>query len=242
MGASRKFSLGNSHALLIVITADMTRTDSPPLAPLAMLDSREEIDEELLALPDPPRRERTLTLLALGLAAIVSLAFAFSLRHDVRYALSPTDPVPVGALDRVPLAELPENQIVTATAPLGAAGAMRFERPFVEESSRIVPVLGRDDLWVEFQIPRGEVLGRFLPPEALRGRLVPFVTSGPHHRGLAAQLAELRGAPLSPHAMLLVQGEEPSSARSSILLALAAVLAAGWSVLTAARMLRKVRS
>lgn len=215
-------------------------TDSPPLAPLAMPDSREEVDEELLALPDPPRRERTLTLVALVLAALVSLAFAFSLRHDLSYALSRAEPLAVGSLDTVPLASLPINHVVTATAALGVAGSMRFERPFVEESSRIVPVLGRADLWVEFQIPRGEVLGRFVPPDPLRGRLVRFTEAGPHHRGIASQLSELRG-PLPAGAMLLVQGEEPASARSAVVLALAAVLAAGWSVLTCVRMLRKVR-
>lgn len=216
-------------------------TDSPQVAPLAMPDSREEVDEELLALPDPPRGERTLTLAALALAAVASLAFAFSLRHDVSYALSRAEPVAVGSLDSAPLSSLPSNQVVTATASLGVAGAMRFERPFVEESSRIVPVLGRSDLWVEFEIPRGEVLGRFVPPDPLRGRLVPFSAAGPHHRGIAGQLSDLRG-PLPQGAMLLVEGEEPSSARSAILLVLAAVLAAGWSLFTCVRMLRKVRS
>lgn len=218
----------------------MTRTDSPPLA-LGDLHHTEEIDEELLALPDPPRKERTLTLVVLVLAALVSLAFAFSLRHDIGYALSRNEPLPVGSLDQVVLANLPKNQVVTATAALGVAGAMRFERPFVEESSRIVPVLGRDDLWVEFQIPRGEVLGRFVPPDPLRGRLVPFTEAGPHHRGIGAQLSELRGAPLPASAMLLVQGEEPASARSAIVLALGALCAAGWSLFTCVRMLRRVR-
>ncbi|RYZ63291.1 MAG: hypothetical protein EOP08_11160, partial [Proteobacteria bacterium] len=175
----------------------MTRTDSPPLS-LAELprSSAEEVDEELLALPDPPRTERTLTLVALVLAALVSLAFAFSLRHDVQYSLSRAEPLPVGALDTVRIADLPKNRVVTASAALGVSGAMRFERPLVEESSRIVPVLGRDDLWVELQIPRGEVLGRYVPADPLRGRLVPFSEAGPHHRGIASQLGDLRGVAL----------------------------------------------
>lgn len=221
----------------------MTRTDSPPLALdlKGPRDLQEEVDEELLALPDPPRGERTLTLVVLLLAALVAVAFAFSLRHDVRYALSRAEPLPVGALDTVEVAQLPNNQVVTASAALGVAGAMRFERPFVEERSRIVPVLGRDDLWVEFQIPRGEVLGRFIPGEQLRGRLVRFEEAGPHHRGLVSQLRDLRGAPLPAGAMLLVQGEEPASARPCILFAVGALGAAGWSLFVCARMLRRIR-
>lgn len=221
----------------------MTRTDSPPLslAELPRTGAGEEIDEELLALPDPPRAERTLTLVALLLAALVSIAFAISLRHDIQYAFSRAEPLPVGALDSVRVADLPKNKVVTASAALGVAGAMRFERPLVEESSRIVPVLGRDDLWVEFQIPRGEVLGRFVPGDPLRGRLVPFAEAGPHHRGIAGQLSDMRGAPLPANAMLLVQGEEPSAVRGSVMLALGALVAAGFCLFTCARMLRRVR-
>lgn len=215
----------------------MTRTDSPPIGML-----RDEVDEELLALPDPPRGERTLTLVALLLAAVMSLAFAFSLRHDVAYALSRSEPSPVGALAHVDLAQLPHNAVVTAEATLGLAGAMRFERPFVEDGLRLVPVLGRNDLWVELTIPHGEVVGRFVAPTALRGRLVPFDQAGPHHRGLAAQLEELHGAPLPEGALLLVQNEEPRSLRSAVLMALAAIVAAAVCVLSAARILRKVRS
>ena len=220
----------------------MTRTDSPPLS-LAELprSGAEEVDEELLALPDPPRTERTLTLVALVLAALVSLAFAFSLRHDVQYSLSRAEPLPVGALDTVRITDLPKNRVVTASAALGVSGAMRFERPLVEESSRIVPVLGRDDLWVELQIPRGEVLGRYVPADPLRGRLVPFSEAGPHHRGIASQLSDLRGVALPAGAMVLVQGEEPSAVRSSLLLALGALGAAGFCLFTCVRMLRRVR-
>lgn len=218
----------------------MTRTDSPPL-PLGDLHPAEEVDPELLALPDPPRTERTLTLVVLLLAALVSLAFAFSLRHDVTYALSRSEPLPVGSLDQAELGNLPNNRVVTASATLGVSGAMRFERPFVEESSRIMPVLGRDDLWVELRIPRGEVLGRFVPPDALRGRLVSFREAGPHHGGIGSQLSDLRGAPLPATAMVLVQGEEPGSARSSLVLSLVALCAAAWSLFTCVRMLRRVR-
>lgn len=216
----------------------MTRTDSPPLG----LVRDDVVDEELLALPDPPRGERTLTLFALCLAALVSLAFAFSLRHDVAYAVSRAEPLPVGALGKIEVGQLPHNRVVTASANLGVAGAMRFERPFVEESSRLMPVLGRDDVWVELRIPRGEVLGRFVPPDALRGRLVPFEQAGPHHRGLASQLAEMRGSALPKGAMLLVQGEEPSSARGSVVFALGALSASGFCLFAVARMLRRVRS
>ena len=43
---------------------------------------KEEVDPELLELPDPPRGERRSTLLVMALAAVASAAMAVSLTRD----------------------------------------------------------------------------------------------------------------------------------------------------------------
>ena len=91
---------------------------------------RDELDPELLALPDPPRRARTLTVVVLALASVAALAMVVALRHDVAYAFRDSTPLDVGDLHAVSDATLSsiENRYVRAEGLIGARG-IRYERP-----------------------------------------------------------------------------------------------------------------
>jgi len=120
-------------------------------------DSKDELDPELLALPDPPRRERTLTVVVLGFAAVLSLAMVFTLRRDVAYALATRTPAGVGELRTASGETLAanENRLVRADGMLGAAGGIRYERPFLDDTFRTLAVAGREDVWVDVRVPAG---------------------------------------------------------------------------------------
>jgi hypothetical protein len=203
----------------------------------------DEFDPELLSLPDPPRRERTLTVVVLAVAAALSLAMVFALRRDVGYALASSTPAGVGDLRTASEATLAagENRLVHAEAMLGAAGGIRYERPFVDDTFRTLPVPGKDDVWVDVRVPAGQESGRWEPPRTFTGRLVRFESAGPRHRGLAGAIGRTTGSRVPAGAWLLVDGEDPGSARWTILLAAMFLGFAAWNVIAIARIVRKVR-
>lgn len=200
---------------------------------------REEVDPELVQLPDPPRRERTWTLCLLAVTAVASLLMVAMLARDAVYAFSSPAAIEAGDLFTLePTAvgsarDDGQNRLVAAHGMLGASGGIRYERPFESDSYRLVPVAGRTDLWVEVQVPAGEESSRYVPPMAFYGRLVRFDAVGPRHRGLRDRVPE--------GAWLLVGGETPGRARSSVALVALFLGFAIWNVLTFFRLLRRVR-
>jgi hypothetical protein len=205
-------------------------------------ESRDELDPDLLALPDPPRRERTLTVVTLGFAAVLSLAMVFALRGDVAYALARSTPAGLGELRTASSETLAanENGLVRAEGMLGAAGGIRYERPFLDDTFRTLAVAGRDDIWVDVRVPAGLESGRWEPPRAFTGRLVRFGGAGPRHRGLASAIERTTGSAVPAAAWLVVDGEDPESARWTVLLAAMFLGFAVWNAMSIARILRRV--
>lgn len=220
--------------------------DAPSLpSPLELAGpaGKNEPDPELLALPAPPRRERTLAIGILVVAAVAALAMAFALRGEVVYALSDRSPVGVGNLQRITADTLDANanRYVSAEGLLGAAGGIRYERPFVADSFRTLPVAGRADLWVDVRVPAGEESGRWEPPRSFTGRLVRFGAAGPRHRGLASAIAGTTQVRVPASAWLLVDGEDPPSVHWYLVLAAAFLGFAVWNVAALARIVRRLR-
>jgi hypothetical protein len=214
---------------------------------LAGAASSDEPDPELVALPSPPRRARTLTVLVLGFGAVAALLVAFGLRREVAYALAGDGAVDLGDLRAASDASLAENENgpVRADAMLGAAGGIRYERPFVDDSFRALPVAGRSnplDMWVEVRVPAGQESGRWEPPRSFAGRLVRLDAAGPRHRGLKEAIEQATHEHVREGAWLLIDGEEPADARWSILLGAMFLGFAVWNAVAIARILRKVRA
>ena len=218
----------------------------------------DEVDPELLALPDPPRRERTWTLLVLAVTAVVSIAMALALRPDASYAFASAVPMDLGELRDVSPGSLADNRFVSARAMLGAAGAepnrhvrghgslggvlaVRFERPFESDSYRLSPVAGRRDVWVEVRVPEGEETSRYVPPAQFRGRLVRFDAGGLRNRGLRGVIERATGEPVPAAAWLLVDGETPGGAGWAVGLAALFVAFAAWNLGAMAKLVRRVR-
>jgi hypothetical protein len=208
-------------------------------------DGPTDLDPELLSLPDPPRKERTLTVVVLALAAAAALAMVFALRRDVAYAMAggaAAGGAALGDLGTVNEGTLAanENRLVRADGLLGAAGGIRYERPFVEDTFRTVPVAGRADVWVDVRVPAGQESGRWEPPRSFVGRLVKMSAAGPRHRGLAGAIEATARAKVPTGAWLLVDGEEPAGSRWAVVLAAMFLGFAVWNGAAIRRIVRRV--
>ena len=92
------------------------------------------------------------------------------------------------------------------------------------------------------RVPAGQESGRWEPPRTFTGRLVRFGGAGPRHRGLAERHRADDGHGTSRRdAWLLVDGEDPESARWTILLAAMFLGFAAWNAVAIARIVRKVK-
>jgi hypothetical protein len=182
-----------------------------------------------------------MTLLLLAVTAIAATAMVFGLLRDAAYAFAAPEALDLGELKSAPRETLVSNSYVKARAMLGAAGAIRYERPFVEDSFRVSPVAGRPDVYVEVRVPAGEETSRYVPPTELQGRLVRFDATGPRHRGLASAITKRTGTPVPPNAWILIDGEAPDHAHWAVALVVLFLGFAAWNVLALARLARRVR-
>lgn len=206
------------------------------------LREKDEVDPELLELPAPPRRERTLTLVVLTVTALACLAMAFALRLDAAYLWARKAPTDLGDLSTLSPASAPaDGTFVKASGLLGASAAIRYERAFVSDTFRVQPALGRTDLFVELRVPEGQETPRYVPPSSFSGRLVKLSSPGVRHRGLAEAIEAKTGVHPANNAYLLVDGEEPEGARGSFGLLVLFVGFALWNVVSVARLVRPVK-
>lgn len=203
-------------------------------------EAREQVDPELLDLPHPPRRERTMTVALLVLTAITSLGMVFALRRDATYAFAQSHPQDLGDLTAATTNDLIDNAYVEGHVMLGAAHAIRYERPLVDDSFRLMPIAGRDDIWVEVRVPPREENTRWVPPSRVSGRLVRFEAAGPRHRGLADAVLDATGQHVPKGAWLLVDGRTPEDARWVVLLVGLFASFAVWNAVATAKLLRRV--
>ena len=209
--------------------------------PRSREDEREQVDPELLELPDPPRRERSITLLTLVITAVASLAMAVALRNDAKYAFAEPIPDDLAELSKAPAAAFVPNHHVHGRAVLGGANALRFERPFQSDTFRVSPVVGHNNIWAEVRVPAGTENGRYVPPTEFTGRLVRFDAAGPKQRGLARAIEDATGQAVPPGAWLIVDGESPEGAKWAVALLVLFSAFAIWNVLSAVKLVRKVK-
>ncbi len=202
---------------------------------------RAEVDPELLSLPDPPRVQRNTTVAVLAITALASLAMCSGLARDAAYALASTRTAELGDLNHAPSSAFAENVLARGEGLVGAAGGIRYQRPFESDSYRLMPLAGRSDVWVELRVPSGQESGRYVPPSSFEGRLVRFERAGLRHRGLGEVASGTGGATVSGAAWLLVDGETPERSRWAVTLVVLFLGFAFWNVLGIARLLRRVR-
>ncbi len=199
-----------------------------------------QVDPDLIALPAPPRRERTLAVVLMLITGLASIAMCFALRGEVSYAFSRAVPVDIGDLSTVQLGGIQPGSYVEAHGLLGTTGAIRYSRPLEGDSFRLQPVAGNPKIWVEIRIPEGLEGPRFVPPTDFAGRLVPFHEAGLRHAGLGRSVRDQGAAELSPEAWLLVDGASPRASRWAVALFALFAFFALWNAANIVRVLRRV--
>jgi hypothetical protein len=209
--------------------------------PHALDAGEERIDPELLELPDPPRGERRVTLLVLLATAVASVAMALALRNDAKYSFADTIPEDLGELAKAQPSAFAQNHYVHGRAVLGGASALRFERPFQSDTFRVSPVQGHPNIWAEVRVREGAETGRYVPPSEFTGHLVRFDAAGPKQRGLARAIEDATGQKVPEGAWLIVDGEAPSDSKWAVALMAMFSTFALWNVLSALKLVRKVK-
>lgn len=195
------------------------------------------VDPELAALPKPPQRERTISLLLMALTALIAAFMTAVLVSDVRYALSGSEPRAVGELARLaPAADL-SNEFVRADGTLRWGGAIRYSRPLESDSFQLVPVVGNERVWVELRIPK-DAPSVAAPPVTFVGRLLPVASFAFGLGGLRRSMTATSGASIPPDAWVLVDGATPVSSQWTVALAGLLVLFAVYNLVMIARILR----
>jgi hypothetical protein len=182
-----------------------------------------------------------MTLGLLVASAVASTAMVWGLSLDAVYAFSPPAAAELGDLRSVRPDALSANTYAHGEGMLGAGGAIRFERSLENDSFRVAPVAGRNDVWVELRVPAGVDPERYVPPSSFTGRLVRFASAGLRHRGLAQSVTALTGQRVPDGAWLLVDGETPPVARWAVVLAILFATFAAWNAVAIVRLVRRVK-
>ncbi|HMI87451.1 MAG TPA: hypothetical protein VK550_25355 [Polyangiaceae bacterium] len=198
------------------------------------------IDPELVALPRPPRQERTISLLLMGLTGLLAVFMTAALASDVTYAFAGSAPEPVGELSHLAPASPLRNTFVRADGLLRRESAIRYHRPLETDTFQLVPVAGNDRIWVELRVPPGPPNAVAVPPTTFVGRLLPMRSIAFGFGGLRRSV-ETSAAPIAPDAWVLIDGATPTSSQWTVALAALLALFAGYNLLMIARILRPAR-
>jgi hypothetical protein len=197
------------------------------------------VDPELVALPGPPRQERTLSLLLMALTGLLAAFMMAVLASDVMYAFAGSSPEAVGDLSRLAPGAALSNQFVRADGRLRPENAIRYHRPLESDSFELIPVLGNDRIWVELRVPPGASNAAAAPPGTFVGRLLPMRSIAFGFGGLRRSAAAV--APMAGDAWVLVDGATPTSSQWTVALAGLLAMFAAYNLVMIARILRPAR-
>jgi len=223
----------------LLVPRDLSPTMTAPRPP--SLEAAPGSDPELIALPAPPKRERTATVVLMAITALVATWMAVLLLGEARYALTPGQLMDIADLSSLaPSAEL-DNRYVRASGLLGTTGAIRYGRAAEADSFRLAPVAGNDKIWVEIRVPEGFEGPRFVPPTSFAGRLVPFHAAGLRHARLPEAVKAQTDKAVPDDAWLLIDGSSPRTSRWAVALVALFLGFAAWNAAGIVRVLARVR-
>ena len=216
-------------------------TFGAPTGPAVDRDGVSGVDQDLISLPAPPKRERSAAVVMMLLTTLAAAWMAISLLGEARYAVTPGQPLDVGDLAPLhPGADL-ANRYVHASGLLGTSGAIRYGRAAEGDSFRLAPVAGNPKIWVEIRVPEGFEGPRFVPSTTFAGRLVPFKKVGLRHVGLSSAVRDQTEISVPDDAWVLIDGSSQRASRWAVALTALFLGFAAWNVAGVARVLSRVR-
>ncbi len=201
------------------------RPDAPgvPFPPIA----DDAYDAELEAIAFERERVSARVLAAVRAFTVVAAVFlAFALRHDLRYAFAPTEPIHVSLDASSEQLRAAAHRLVELRAVPGGVGAVDYRRPAQAGVHRLAPLVDRGDVYVELRVPERVDPARFVPPTVLRGRLVPIDEAGVRFGDVRSLIERATGRSVPATAFVLEHGAEPSLRAPAAIVGLVAILVA----------------
>lgn len=164
------------------------------------------LDPELLALDAPPQGQRLAALTVMAAAVVAVMALILSLRGDLIYALSRTQPVDLGEVQSLDPSKLASNSYVHVKGIPTVAHAVRFTRG-LGTHYRVFPLAGQRAIYVQIEDTGGESFVR----AEFSGRLVTFNELGGRYSDLARVMQRDAGLPVTSDSFLLLADEQPGA-------------------------------
>jgi hypothetical protein len=179
--------------------------DSGPLA-----DSALELDQELMALPAPPRGRRLLSIASLLAVIVAALALLVHLRRDVAYTFSSEKAVDLGEVNAIELSELTPNRYVRVRGTPMLSRMVRFERALSGQAYAVFPVAGQRQIFVQVPIEALSDPARLGKGE-WSGRLATFGQLGTRFRSVRDYLQGSLELPVTGESFVVLAEEPPSA-------------------------------
>ncbi len=209
-------------------------------------------DEELAALPAPPRR-RARNPWFMGVVVLLSILILWWFRFEVTYFFSSSEPANLGSAVELDVSKLPSNAYVTVEAWPNPTRAVKFQRRFRKAVYRVVPAVGQKKLFLQTErVPEDDGEAAQEPSSDVSqlegrytGRLISFgdlestflTRSG--YKSVRLFFREKLFVEITDDCYLLVDGATPRSFWGYLLLAL---VVAGFGIANAVLLARTIAS
>ena len=182
-------------------------------------DAPGAVDEELLALPGPPRGRRLLAMTLMAAVVVGAMALLTSVRTEIAYFFASDKVQDLGQVTALVPAELTPNRFVRVRGTPMLSRMVRFEQGLSSTEYVAFPLAGQRNVFVQV---RAEA---FADPElaargTFSGRLVTFGQLGARVGEVRAYLSQAMGVPVTAESFLVVADEAPASYVWALLLAL----------------------
>ena len=198
-------------------------------------------DDVFLALPPPPRRQRTVAVTLMSVATIASIVMAWPLLSEAAYATHSETPSYIDDLANP--SHTNANQFVNAKGSLDPNKVISFKRHFEDDTFQLQRVSGSASTWVELRIPHGMQSQQITSPIAFEGRLVPLSEAGLRYVGASSAIKNHSDGSVtsSDDAWLLVDGASPYASRWALAMLILFGAFAVWNAVNVVRVMRHIR-
>ncbi|MDB4985366.1 MAG: hypothetical protein JWN04_544 [Myxococcaceae bacterium] len=175
----------------------------------------EALDPELLAINAPPQAQRVAALTIMAAAVVCAMALLVSLRGDMAYSFSRTQPLDLAQVREIEPSKLVANSYVRITGLPTVGHSIGFTRGFGTRY-RVFPLAGQRTIYVQVQDTGGESFVR----SEYAGRLVTFDGMGGRYAELARVMSRDAGLPVTSESFVLLADEPPGAYTWTLFVAL----------------------
>jgi hypothetical protein len=172
--------------------------------------SDDAVDQELAALPGPPRGRRLLSMASMIAVVVVAMGLLVHLREDVAYSFAEARTTDLGEVNAIELSELETNRYVRVRGTPMLSRMVRFERAISGQQYAVFPLAGQRQIFVQVPVealsdPARAAQGEF------SGRLLTFGQLGGRFRVVREYLSRDLGMPVTVESFVVLAEEPPSS-------------------------------